>query len=189
MNIQSMSTFFKRVVHQRNIFFLFSSILLVVVCIETVMLSARKEKIVIVPTNGHSYWINGDNVSDSYIDGMGTFLTDLLLNKSPADVSWKMQKILQHVHPNYYHKVKKKLSEEKELINKQGQSYVFRPTRSHIDRTNKLFFIEGTSFLYIGQEGKMSSCAHQRNVEIVLKFESQNGHLLLTSLKQKELDS
>ena len=104
-----LETNIKKLVSLKNCFFLFSCILSLAVVLLTILLFSKRERVVIVPTVGSSYWIEEGNVSSSYIEKMGLFLSDLLLNRTPSDVEKKNQIILEYVHPSFYHEIKKSL--------------------------------------------------------------------------------
>ena len=176
-----------KLVTQRNLFLFFSTVLLFVVVLLTVLLFSKSERIVLLPTTGPSLWIEEKKVSDSYLEKMGFFLADLLLNRSPADVERKNQLILEHVHPVFYHEIRKLLLQEKENIVKNEQSFFFRTERNYSDKKCETFITEGEFMVFVGKNGETARCAQSERKKFILKFQCQNGKLLLTSLKTEEV--
>lgn len=91
----------EKLVAQRNCFLFFSAALSIAVILLSVLLFFKNERIVVVPTTGSSFWIEDERVSSGYLEKMGLFLSDLLLNRTPSDVEKKNQIILEYVHPTF----------------------------------------------------------------------------------------
>ncbi len=170
---------------QRSIFLFFSAVLSVAVVLLALLLFFKKERVVIVPTSGPSLWIEDSRVSEGYMDKMGFFLADILLNRSPSDVDKKNQVILEHVHPMFYHEIKKQLQAERASIIKNNQSYFFRTERSYADLSTNSYITEGEFLVLIGKSGEMPCCAQRERKKYILVFQCQGGRLLLTSLKKE----
>lgn len=177
----------KRLVSQRNVLLIFASIFSLAIVSLSLLLFSKKERVVIVPTSGCPYWIEEGNVSSGYIEKMGLFLSDLLLNRSPSDIDKKNQIILGYVHPASYHQMKKSLLQERESIVKNNQSYFFQPNRTYIDQGNT-FVIEGEFLVFVGKNGEMPFCAQKERKKYRLGFCCQNGKVLLTSLRKEDLE-
>lgn len=183
MNRDLLKEYLGKLVGQRNSFLLFSAILAVAVVLLSAMLCFKKERIVIVPTTGASFWVEEGKVSSGYIEKMGLFLSDLLLNRSAADVEKRNQIVLQHVHPSFYPSFKKLLKVEQEGILRGDQSFFFRVENSHVDAARNAFVVEGESVLLVGHGAK--EIAQNEKKRYVLQFQCENGKLLLTSLKKE----
>ena len=140
-----------------------------------------------MPTTGPSFWIDQAQASDNYIEQMGIFLSDLILNRTPADVEYKNSIILKHIHPESYHQIKGLLAQDIQNVKKQDQSYVFKPETSSIDPQSLSFITEGESLVLIGKPGKQPTCASQQKKKFTLRFQMQNGRLLLKSLIKEDL--
>ena len=150
------------------------------------MLLNKKERVVVVPLSGESFWIEDTRVSSGYLEKMGVFLSDLLLNRSPADVEWKNRAILEYVHPKFYHEIKKTLSTDQAEILKHNQSFVFQSERSYAQTDKMTFIIEGEALVLVSKNGNTTACAQQERRIYHLGFQCQNGKLLLVSLKKEE---
>lgn len=177
----------EKLVVQRNYFLFFSLVLAVVSVLLSTLLFFRSEKIVIVPTVGQSFWIEDGRVSSGYLEKMGLFLSDLLLNRTPSDVEKKNQIILEYVHPAFYQEIRKTLIQEKENILKGQQSFFFRTERSYVDMNSEEFVVEGEFLVLVGKGGEAPFCAQRERKKFVLQFHCQNGKLQLTSLKKETI--
>ncbi|HSX38487.1 MAG TPA: type IV conjugative transfer system protein TraE [Chlamydiales bacterium] len=176
-----------KISRQRNSFILFSIILSVSVLFLSLLLFTKRERIVVIPTNGASFWIEEGKVSSGYIEKMGLFLSDLLLNRSPADVEKRNSIILQHVHPSSYHDIRKLLLLEQASILKSDQSFYFHIHKNFSDVNQSDFVIEGECFAVVGKEGKETSIIQKNKKKYTLRFSCENGRLWLVSVKKEEI--
>lgn len=187
MDQNILNTNIKKITRQRNGFFIFSIVLSFSVLLLSVFLFAKKERIIVVPTNGDSYWIEEGAASSTYIEKMGIFLSDLLLTRSPVDIEKRNSIVLQYVHPSAYHEIRKLLLKEQENIIKGDQSFYFHSEKNYIDPTRMAFVTEGEFFVLIGKDGKEPSVTQKTRKKYTLGFSCENGRLLLTSLKKEEV--
>ena len=176
-----------KLVGQRNHFLFFSAILSVSILVLSCLLVFKKQRVVIVPTSGISYWIEEGAASSSYIEKMGLFLSDLLLNRSPADVEKRNEILLQYVHPSAYHEIRKLLLQEQGSILKGDQAFFFRSEKTNVDPKTLRFVIEGDFYVAIGKEGKEAAFTQKSKKKYTLRFTCENGKLYLTSLKKEEI--
>lgn len=169
---------------QRNIFLFLTLIQAIALVILSSIVCVRKERLVVVPTTGTSYWIEDNKVSQSYVEKMGIYLSDLLLNRTPSDVEKKNKLILEHVHPAFYQKIRKQLFEEQAGMLKTNQSYFFRTEHSYALPKELSFIAEGEFLVLVNKSGDIPICAQNELKKYVLKFQCENGKLLLTSFKK-----
>ena len=185
MKVSVLTSNVRKIVMLRNIFiglsFLLSLALVLLIC----LLFKKSERIVILPTTGSSLWIENNAVSDSYLEKMGSHISDLLLTRTEADVDRKNKQILDLVHPELYHSVKKQLLLDKENIQKHNQTLFFRLERGYIDSFQKAYIAEGELLVFIGKLGENPSCIQREKKRFVFGFECQSGKLLLKSLKKE----
>lgn len=173
---------------QRNIFLLFSSMLVLAVVLLSILLYKKQERIVIVPTTGSSFWLEGNQTSQAYVENMGVYLADLLLNRSPIDVEWRNKKVLSHIHPTFYHQARKLLEEEKKkILDRKEANIIFRPSLSYVDEKHSSYFIEGERLVLVGKDGSESSVAQSDRQRYKFDFKCENGRLYLISIKKEEI--
>lgn len=186
MDISHLKDNIKKLVIHRNIFLCFSIVLSIAVILQAVLLFSKNEKIILVPLSGTTYWIDEGKVSVSYLEKMGVFLSELLLNRSPGDVEWKNRKILEYVHPQFYHQINKSLSLDKEEIIKHQQAFVFQPERSFVEEKSQTFVIEGTALVLINKKGETPICSNKDRRSYRLGFQCKEGKVMLVSLAKGE---
>jgi len=181
-----LKTNLNKIAGQRNSFLFFSITLSFAVILLSILLFTKKERIVVVPTSGSSYWIEEGKASSGYIEKMGFFLSDLLLNRSPVDVEKRNGIILQYVHSSAYHEIRKALLQEQESVLKGDQSFYFHPERNFADPQRSSFVTEGDLLVVVGKEGKGPSVIQKSRKKYTLRFSCEGGRLWLTSLKKEE---
>ena len=177
----------QKLVMQRNIFLFFSAVLSIAIVLLSILLFVKKERIVIIPTIGPTLWVEESKVSDTYLEKFGSYIADLLLTRSPADVDRKNKIILEYIHPSFYHAAKKQLQQDKESIVKSDQSLLFRPARSYIDPIKQSYILEGELMVFVGKTGQKPSCAQIEPKRFTFEFHCQAGKLFLKSLKREDL--
>lgn len=187
MDVTHWSANIKKLVMQRNIFLLFSALLSCAVILLTILLFFKNERVVVVPTNAPSFWVENNKASETYLESMGVFLSDLLLNRSPADAEWKNKAILEHVHPAYFHEIRKQLNQDKKNIINQAQSFVFQTEKASVDMSTRSFVLEGESLVFIGKQGSKPVCSQMVKRRYTLGFQCQSHKLLLVSMKREDL--
>lgn len=177
----------RKIVGQRNIFIALSVVMAVSSVCLSLLLFSKSERVVIVPTNGASFWIEKDQVSDKYLEHMGTYLADLILNRSPADAEWRNQEILKHVHPKHYHELQRLLIRDAKDISMDQKSVVFRPELSYADAKKSAFIIEGAGEVFVGKADERLTYAQSTKKRYTLRFKCESGRLSLTSITQETL--
>ncbi len=187
MDIATLKVNLHKVMAQRNIFLFFSVLLSVAVILLSCLLFVKKERIVVIPTVGPALWIEESRVSDTYLEKMGSYLSDQLLTRTPSDVERKNKILLEHVHPSFYQEAKKQLSQEKDRIIAANQTLLFRASRSYIDPTQQAYVLEGELLIFVGKIGDSPSVAQADRKRFTLEFQCEGGKLLLKSLKRENL--
>lgn len=187
MDRTTLKTNLQKLLIQRNIFLFFAVILSIGVVVLSCLLCVKKERIVIVPTAGSTFWVEDARVSDAYLEKVALYLSDLLLTRTPADVEKKNQIILEHVHPAFFHEAKKQLEQDKENIVAFNQTFLFRPGSSTIDSSKMAFILEGEMLAFIGKKGEAPSCSQVQRKKFTLGFRCERGKLLLASLQREDL--
>ena len=177
----------RKLVSQRNIFLFFSFILSLALVLFSCFFFMKNERIIIVPTGGSPLWIEDSKVSDNYLEKFGSYIADLLLTRTPTDVDRKNKILLEHVHPSYYHEIKKQLHQDRQNIVQFDQSLFFRPIRSFIDPIKQAYILEGELCVFIGKIGDPPTCAQSQQKKFTFEFQCRAGKLLLKSLKREEL--
>jgi len=178
----------KRLVGQRNVFLLLTLAQSLAIVTLTFALKSREEKVVLIPPSGPSYWVEGSKVSPSYLETMGVFLSDLLLNRSPSDADWRNEVFLRYVDPSSYHQIKRSLSSETQGMKHDDTTLVFHPNQTSTNLETLTYTLEGQQIVYITPKQSSPSCGQSLRRRYTLGFRCQNGKLHLISLKQETLN-
>ncbi|MDX8430195.1 MAG: type IV conjugative transfer system protein TraE (plasmid) [Candidatus Algichlamydia australiensis] len=177
----------KRLICQRNILLFFSLVLGLCVLSLSLLLFSKKERLVIVPTTGTSMWLEANQASEAYLYKMGTYISDLLFNRSPVDIEQKNSAILEHTRPESYHEIRRQLQNEKKSITAQNQSFYFRPANSTANAVNNTYVTEGEVLVFIGKEGDEPVCIQQEKRKYTLQFSCKDGRVYLASLTKEKI--
>ncbi|CAL7960203.1 conjugal transfer pilus assembly protein TraE [Alphaproteobacteria bacterium] len=113
-------------IKQRNGFLVLSLGLLLCNVLLGTLLFFKNERIIVVPAYlKQSFWNEGSTVSNSYIEEMSLFFTNLMLNTTPDSHKYRRDVILRYVAPESYHIFEKKLIEDEELMSKNAVTTQF----------------------------------------------------------------
>lgn len=171
---------------QRNALALCVLALSIAVVMLSVSMQNKEERVVVIPTTGPSFWVEKSRTSEEYLRVIGVFLTDLLLTRTPGDVTWKNDQVLGHAHPQFYSQLKKALNQEKEKI-VQNQSTLFFEATHFFLRHPLECVVEGKQKVFIETAGKNACLVHTKNLRYILSFRQEEGRLYLTNLRREEL--
>jgi len=187
MDVNTLKTTTQKVIAQRNIFLVLTVLSSTAAVLLAALLFTKQERVVILPTQGAELWIEDRRVSGTYLEKMGVYLSDLLLNRTPSDIDQKNRLILEHAHPAFYHEIKKQLKQERESLVKSQQTFFFRAERNFANSQLQTFTMEGELLVFIGKTGERPSCAQHERKRFIFGFETQGGKLMLKSLKKEEI--
>ncbi|MBF5060078.1 TraE/TraK family type IV conjugative transfer system protein [Candidatus Neptunochlamydia vexilliferae] len=177
----------KTLASQRNVLALCIIALSLAVIKLSFAIQNKEERVVIIPTTGPSFWVEKSRTSKEYLNVIGTYLSDLLLTRTPSDISWKNQQILCHAHPSAYVTLKKALLKEKETLTQDQATFVFKPIRSYASDRNLTFVIEGIQKTYIEKPESKETLLHSQKLKYTLSFRCEEGRLYLTTVTQEKL--
>ncbi len=173
----------QHLVFQRNAFLSLSFLLVIAVSVLAVMLSFKNEKIIIVPHSlNEKVWAHGNQVSGSYLKQQANVVTMLLLSKTLSSSKEQAASLLEITDPSLYGKLKKKLSEEQNVLSKEGVSYIFVPSKVTVDELSMSVETTGDRSTYL--LGKMLSTVREK---YVYQFTFNGKMLRLSEINREEL--
>lgn len=173
----------RSLIFQRNAFFALSGLLSISLIISTIFLFWKSERIIVVPAViEKEFWVEPSNVSSTYLEQFGYFLSELVLSKSSQSAPMQRTIILRHTDPGFATELQKKLVEEEKRLEKEKASYVFFPVAVHTDMKAKEVLITGDRTIYVS--GKAVSSERE---SYVLSFNIQGSRPLLKQITAKEL--
>ncbi len=177
----------KALISQRNVLALGVIALSLAVIQLSFAVRNKEERVVVIPTTGPSFWVEKSRASQQYLQVIGVFLSDLLLTRTPADISWKNDQVLGHAHPRFYNALKKALSEEKETLLQAQSSFVFETTRSYPLENSLQFVVEGNQKTYVAKTGGGGSLVQSQKIKYILSFCCEEGRLYLNHISQEKI--
>ena len=177
----------KRLISIRN---LLMALLIIMSCAlirVSSLVSKLEERIVVIPPTGNAYWIGKNNTSKEYLQEMGLYFASLLVDRTPLDVDFKNEKLLEHVHLDSYYTIKKQLEEEAKAIKAKDHTFHFIRQKSEADRKRLTFTLWGIQRMYLPRNKKGVFLKEER-MSYQLLFTLDAGRLFLTSIKKEEND-
>lgn len=163
---------------QRNFLLGFSVVLLLVVFSQTILLFFKQQRFIISPPElKQSYWVEGNKMSQSYVEEMALFFTHLLLDVTEANILVQGDVVLRYVKPDVYDHFKAKLLNDHKRLKKQQSSLQFTPI--NIDFVEPLIVdISGILANYIGGK-KITQFKETYKMQLMQKY----GRLFLESFE------
>jgi len=139
----------------------------------------RSQRIVIIPAVvDREFWVEEKAVSPSYLEQFGTFIGQLILNRSPYNIDLNKKILMKHVDPGFSGALVERLDKEKEMLAKGNGSYVFYTSSIQVSPESKSVLISGKSEFKAG-----SKVISEEQETYLLGFSYKNGKLLLNRIE------
>ncbi|MCB1116313.1 MAG: type IV conjugative transfer system protein TraE [Chlamydiia bacterium] len=187
MDTQALEKHQRKVISQRNIFLVFSFLLLFSVVLLLFLLTKKETRTVFIPANGQTFWVEDAQVSRSYLENMGTYVSELLLNRSSESARLRNNALYPHVDPSFIGTLKKALQEDQKTLQAQEQSYVFYPEALTSDLEKLTIWIDGDLMTFAAKSGNLPKIADKTKRRYRLNFKCQAGRLFLTDFTKENL--
>jgi len=178
---------YQKVISQRNIFLLLSLLLSVSLILMSSLLLKKEVRTLFIPAHGQSFWIEDSQVSPSYLEGMGSFLSELMLNRSSDSAPLRNRALFPHIHPSLSHHLKRAFIEEEKSLKEQGQSYTFSPTTVGTDAKKLHFWIEGDLLTLASKGEQLPKVAERVKRRYSLTFKCEAGRLFLIEFNKEKM--
>lgn len=160
---------------QRNFLLGLSSVLLMIVLLQSVFLFLRNEKIIITPPElKESFWVEGNRFSKNYLEEMASFYAHLLLDVSPETLLYQGEIVLRSADPSSYSRLKLKLFQDHKKMKRENSTSHFHPQKAVIDTQNLQVQLEGLMNQYVS--GKLVSSYQEK---FVIRFSASKGKLFI----------
>lgn len=170
---------FHYVLRQRTLFITLCFGLVGVTLLQTIILFFKEERVVIVPTDfKQGFWVEGNQVSPSYLEEMALFMSSLCLNLSPATIAYQRDVLLRHTHPSAYGTLKQHFMDTEKRLQKDRISMIFRPLKARVSTSNMGVYLTGDLITWVGQKQVTQARETYR-----LRFHRVRGQLQLLSFK------
>jgi conjugal transfer pilus assembly protein TraE len=139
-----------------------------------------QERIVVIPPSVHkTFWVEQERVSSEYLEQMGYFLMQLVLNVTPQNVDHQSRLLLQYASPSAFGELRTQLSTNAERLKRDSAATVFSAHDLSVD--------EGS--LKVGVRGQLTTFVSDRRVSEVSKgyaieFQYTGGRLTLKAFRE-----
>ena len=151
----------------------------------SLLLVTKSERVVVVPYGlEREAWVDGNKVSENYLERHGGIIANLLLNKTSSTAAKQRDFLLSMADPSFYGSLRKRLFEEEKRLKDQGVSYMFLPLDIEADTKHMTVSVAGHRTSYLGEK-KLGS---QRE-KYTLSFRFNGNTLLLTGVEREEVDN
>lgn len=169
---------------QRNALLGLSSLLLVIVLLQTIFLFLKKDRIIVSPPDAkQSYWVEGNRFSPSYLEEMSLFMCHLLLDITQSNIFSQGEILLRYISPKAYGEFKTKLLEDEKRLQHEQLSLHFMPQEVVLSPESLTVDITGDLISYVSTQ-KISQVRETYR----LVFEHKLGRLFLQSFKMVKSD-
>ena len=155
-----------------------SSFLLAMVLLST---KTKIQTILVPPEINRSITITNTSTSKEYLEEMGVFVAQLLLNASPTTIEKQNQVLLNYVAPEYYQALSQELIITKNYIKKNNISTFFIPRRVTGYEANNTVKLEGQFIVATGD-----NIANKSQRILLVTFKNNNGKISVISIKEEQ---
>ncbi len=127
------------------------------------LLSARlsqQERIVIIPPSVHkTFWVAHERVSREYLEQMGYFLMQLVLNVTPQSVDHQSRLLMQYAAPAAFGELRAQLAANAQRLKRDAAATVFSAHDLFVDEAR----------MRVGVRGELTTFVSERRVSEVVK--------------------
>lgn len=160
---------------QRNSLFVLVGILSLSNVLLVVGLVCKNERVILVPPQiTKTLWVQGGEVSQSYLEEMGLYMSKLLLDLSPTSFAYNHAVLLKYATPEAYGALKKQFIKDGEQYTKLQLSTHFKPTEITANPQTLEVEVKGQLLSYVA--GKQIQDSQET---LFLKFAMRGGGILL----------
>ena len=144
---------------------------------------AKKDKIqtiLVPPEIQRTVTVSNMSISREYLEEMGLFMTQQLLNTSPSSVDGQYRVLLKYVDPRYFQALERELTITKKWIRRNNVSTWFTPRRITGFPNNNTVVIEGQFMVSQGD-----TISQKSTRKLIITFKNVDGKIALVSIKEE----
>jgi conjugal transfer pilus assembly protein TraE len=170
---------------QRNAIAIVSGVQSLSMAVLIVALACKSERTILMPPEiKREMWFQGGNVSVSYLESLGEYISKLLLDITPSSFVHNHEQILKYATPEAYGSLKKQLMSDGEQYTKLQLSTHFYPNQLTVNQKTLEVEVKGTLTSYIA-----GNKVQDTQETITLKFTHRGTGILLDSVLQNGNDA
>lgn len=171
-----------KLLSQRNAIGVLSGVQTLSMAVLIIALACKSERTILMPPEiKREMWFQGGNVSVSYLESFGEYISKLFLDITPSNFAHNHEQILKYATPEAYGALKKQLMNDGEQYTKLQLSTHFYPTQLTVNNKTLEVEVKGTLTSYIaGNKVKDSQEI------LILKFINRGTGMLLSEVRNQE---
>jgi type IV conjugative transfer system protein TraE len=166
--------------NERQRCFLINISLSVVLLVQTlfIVFHQKNERTIVVPMQlSQSFWIDENQVSESYLIEMSRFIAGSILTVTPESAKTQEEVLLRFAYPSHRGQLAKQWQEWLTRVEQEQVSHVFLPQNVEANSKNLTAIIDGELLTFIGEDK-----LQQVEASYQLGFIYQHGRLWLSTL-------
>lgn len=145
----------------------------------TIYFQENYEKVILLPPKlERSVWVQGSDVSDSYLEQMAVYIAELSLSYHPDNVDYRVQQFLRYTDPTAYGELAKGLQSDAVSIKRNRVSAAFYPKSVRLRPTDRKALVTGIQTRMVGGESM-----DERQLSLLLSF-SKGSSILITQMQE-----
>ena len=169
----------RRTISYQKLLLLGSFALNIVIALIALRLVGLERVILVPPTIHKTFWVEREHVSAEYLEQMGYFLIQLVLNVTPQSVDYQSKILLQYAAPAGYGELKTSMAVAGERLKRDGAATVFSARTLNVDQRA----------LKVAVEGQLTTFVSDRRVSEVFKsylieLQYTQGKIVIKSFKE-----
>lgn len=166
---------------QRNAIAVVSGVQTMSMAVLILALACKSERIILMPPEiKREMWFQGANVSVSYLESLGEYISKLLLDITPTSFTHNHERILKFATPEVYGALKKQLMNDGEQYTKLQLSTHFYPSQLTVNQKTLEVEVKGTLSSYIAGNKIKDSPEN-----ITLKFINRGTGIQLSEVRNQ----
>lgn len=169
----------RRTISFQQFILLVSLVLNVVTALIAVRLIGLERVILVPPAIHKSFWVESDKVSAEYLEQMGYFLAQLVLNVTPQSVDYQSKLLLQYAAPASYGEIKTAMAVAGERLKRDGAATVFSARMINVDERALKVAIQGQLTTFISDRR-----VSEVNRSYLIELQYSLGKLTIKSFKE-----
>ncbi|MCK9473669.1 TraE/TraK family type IV conjugative transfer system protein [Sulfurimonas sp.] len=139
----------------------------------------EEQKIIILPASVQKeFWATSKDVSESYLEQMGQYISTALLNVSPNSVETQFKFVLDLAAPHFYQNLKLDLENQKRYLVENGITSAFWAKSFKFEKDH--ITVQGMKHNIIGDK-----VVEKRGITLKIYFEVQSGRFYISSFTIK----
>lgn len=139
----------------------------------------QEQKVVILPASVQKeFWATSKNVSESYLEQMGQYISTALLNVSPNSAEEQFGLVLELASPGFYQNMKLELENQKRYLVENGITSAFWAKSFKFEKDH--ITVQGMKHNIIGDK-----VVEKRGITLKIYFEVQSGRFYISSFAIK----